>query len=114
MELGSFGAQHLLSCNYDDGAGVRENDAEAVKWYLSAANQGEFSAQYALGVMYESGEGVPTDYVQAYKWYNLAAAQDTEAAEIAKRTKNNLHSKMTREQIAEAQRLSSEWKPKTN
>ena len=73
-----------------------------------AADQGLAEAQSNLGFMYEKGEGVPEDDVQAYKWWNLAAAQGDDAA---KRNKAIIEKEMTREQIAEAQRLSTEWKP---
>ena len=56
--------------------------------------------------MYADGEGVPEDDVLAYMWYNLAAAQGDE---IAQSNKGRLERQMTREQIAEAQRLSREW-----
>ena len=39
-------------------------------------------------------------------WYNLAAAQENE---IAQENKNIIEQRMTREQIAEDQRLSREW-----
>ena len=39
-------------------------------------------------------------------WYNLAAAQKNE---IAQENKDIIEQRMTREQIAEAQRLSREW-----
>jgi hypothetical protein len=39
-------------------------------------------------------------------WLNLAAAQ---GIEVAKENKSILSKKMTREQIAEAQKLSREW-----
>ncbi len=42
----------------------------------------------------------------AYMWFNLAAAQGDQAAP---RDKDILEQQMTREQIAEAQRLSREW-----
>ncbi len=56
--------------------------------------------------MYGNGEGVPEDLVYAYMWYNLSAAQGNE---IAQRNKEIFEQRMTREQIAEAQRLSREW-----
>ena len=42
----------------------------------------------------------------AYMWYNRAAAQKNE---IAQENKDIIEQRMTREQIAEAQRLSREW-----
>ena len=49
---------------YDNGEGIPENDAEAVKWYRKAADQGYAKAQYNLGVMYCSGDGVPENDVK--------------------------------------------------
>ena len=93
---------------HDNGEGVPENDAEAVKWYRRAAAQGRAKAQGHLGRMYALGEGVPEDDVQAYMWLNLSAAQGDETT-IA--NKDVMRKLMTPEQVAEAQRLSSEWKP---
>ncbi len=67
------------------------------------------SAKTSLGFMYEEGHGVPQDYVQAHMWFNLAAA-DGQASAIEGR--DVIAKKMTPEQIAEAQRLAREWKPK--
>jgi TPR repeat protein len=91
---------------YANGRGVPEDDAEAVRWWRLAAEQGYAAAQNNLGDMYENGQGVPEDHVPAYMWYNLAAAQ---GSEIAQSNKDLLEQRMTREQIAEAQRLSREW-----
>ena len=91
---------------YRDGDGVPEDDAEAVRWFRLAADQGEAAAQYNLGVMYRDGDGVPEDIVLAYMWFNLAAAQGNENAQD---NKDIAEQRMTREQIAEAQRLSTEW-----
>jgi TPR repeat protein len=56
--------------------------------------------------MYSNGEGVPEDDVLSYMWYNLAAAQGNERAQS---NKDIIEQRMTREQIAEAQRMSREW-----
>ena len=52
-----------------------EDDAEAVRWYRLAAEQGDASAQYSLGVMYDFGRGVLEDDAEAVRWYRLAAEQ---------------------------------------
>ncbi len=59
--------------------------------------------------MYSAGDGVPQDYVKAHLWFNLAAAQGNEDA---RELRDLWAKKMTPEQIAEAQRLAREWKPK--
>ena len=74
-----------------------------------AAEQGNAAAQGNLGAMYSRGEGVPKDFVTAYMWRNLAAAQGNE---IAKEARDALETLMTPAQIAQAQKLSREWKPK--
>jgi hypothetical protein len=102
-EKGDPDAQINLGNMYFDGNGVPQDNAESVKWYLLAAGQGSADAQIALGFLYEYGEAVPQDYVQAHKWFDLAGSglyRDTLAA------------KMTPAQIAEAQKLASEWRPK--
>ena len=108
-DAGNVYAQSILGFMYADGEGVPKNDAEAVKWYRLAADQGQDLAQYVLGRMYDNGEGVPNSAVQAYKWWNLAAGQ---GHELAKKHRDLASGAMTREQIAEAQKLSAEWKPK--
>ena len=58
-EQGDAKAQFYLGVAYDDGAGVPENDREAVKWYLKAAEQGHARAQSNLDVRYDRDEGAP-------------------------------------------------------
>jgi hypothetical protein len=108
-EQGEASAQYKLGFWYANGYGVPENDAEAAKWYRLAAEQGDADAQFNLGVMYANGEGVAKNAVQAFKWFNLAAARGNK---IAAEGKESVRKTMTPEQIAEAQRLSAEWKPK--
>lgn len=106
-EQGDAGAQNNLGLMYDNGEGVPEDDAEAVRWYRLAAGQGHALAQLNLGAMYAKGEGVPEDdIIQAYAWYSIAAAQGEESAE---ENKEIAAKRMTRAQIAEAQKLSREF-----
>ena len=107
-EQGNSDAQNILGIMYNNGNGVRQDYAEAVKWYRKAADQGDVEAQFSLGLMYDLGQGVPENDVQAYKWFNLAAAKGQAGA---KESKAIVEKRMTREQIAEAQKLSAEWKP---
>ena len=59
-----------------------QNDAEAVKWFHKAAEQGNATAQYNLGRMYQNGEGVTRDFAEARRWYQKAAAQGHEDAKV--------------------------------
>ena len=65
---------------YDNGNGVPEDDAEAVRWYRLAAEQRLAAAQFNLGLMYEHGNGVREDDAEAVRWYRLAAEQGHAAA----------------------------------
>jgi TPR repeat protein len=94
---------------------VPQNYAEALKWFREAADHGDHRVQRILGGMYESGEGVLENYVQAHMWYNLAAANPAwkkEDRDELIRSRDRVARKMTLAQIAEAQKLASEWKPK--
>ena len=66
---------------YDNGQGVPQDDAQALKWYRLAADQGIAAAQSYLGLMYDYGRGVPQDDAHALKWYRLAADQGIAAAQ---------------------------------
>ena len=101
-------AQSNLGFMYANGQGVPQNHAEAVRWYRLAADQGNALAQYNLGIMYDSGDGVPENDIEAYKWLALAAAQQGDFAGA----QDAVRRRMTPAQIAEAQKLAAEWKPK--
>jgi TPR repeat protein len=103
-------AQFNLGVAYGYGEGVAQNDAEAVKWFRKAAEQGDAGAQFNLGMMYYDGEGVARNYVEAYVWFSLAAGQGMKQAESAL---NAIESKMTPDQIAEAQQRAVVLKPKS-
>ncbi len=107
-------AQFNLALMYNNGTGVTQDYAEAMKWFRLAAEQGDALAQYNLGVMYGNKNGVSQDYVQAHMWYNLAAARlpPGEDRDMALSNREQIEKQMTPEQIAEAQRLAREWKPK--
>ena len=105
-DQGYADALSSLAWMYVSGSGVPQDYAEAAKWYRRAAEQGDAIAQSSLGVMYVLGWGVPQDYVQAHKWFDLAAAHDLEDAN---KSRDRVAGRMTPAQLAEAQRLTSEW-----
>ncbi|MGB8275345.1 MAG: tetratricopeptide repeat protein [Alphaproteobacteria bacterium] len=115
-DQGNAGAQSNLGLMYANGQGVSQDHSEAMKWFRKAAGQGVAEAQFNLGLMYGNGLGLPQDYVQAHKWYNLAAsrypASEKEKRDTVVRNRDRVAAKMTPEQIAQAQKLAREWKPK--
>ena len=88
---------------------VRGDYTIALKEWRPLAEQGNAEAQFQLGWMYTEGEGVPRDYVQAHLWFNLSAEQ---GHENARTVRDRLAARMPPAQLAEAQRLAREWKPK--
>ncbi len=115
-EQGDAQAQFNLGFRYSKGRGVPQNDAEAVKWWRLAAEQSYAAAQYSLGLMYAKGQGGLRDDVLAHMWFDLAAswfsAPEAEERDQAVKDRDFVASKMTPEQIAEAQKLARDWKPK--
>ena len=75
-EQGEAFAQYNLGVMYENGVGVPENVADAVKWYRLAAEQGRARAQNNLGVMYENGEGVSENNAEAIKWFRLPSSEE--------------------------------------
>jgi uncharacterized protein len=87
------------------GYGVPKHTVIAAHWWRKAAEQGNVGVQKLVGEIYRDGNGVPKDDV----WFNLAAASNHETAQWERDT---LAARMVPAQIAEAQQLSREWKPK--
>ncbi len=81
-DQGDADAQINLGALYDNGKGVSEDPATAVKWYRLAALQGNRQAQYYLGLMYAAGRGVPLDVSTAAEWYFKAAQQGLAGAQF--------------------------------
>jgi TPR repeat protein len=133
-------AQFNVALMYDNGQGISRDEAEAMKWYRLAADQGRDDAQYQLGHLYYR----QNNYPEAAKWFRLAAdhgradAQSNLGAMYAEgdgiphdlvqalkwfilaaaqnnkdaiENRNKAIPLMTPVQIAEAQKLARDWKP---
>jgi TPR repeat protein len=125
-------AENVLGVAYERGFYVAQDDAEAFRWYRRAANKiydrpGNtwiHSPQYNIAAMYASGRGTAQDYVRALMWFTLAisfgdtrppAPLGVKLVDTPKLTapeqRDRLMALMTSAQIAEAEKLASEWKP---
>jgi uncharacterized protein len=122
-DQGNPQAQVVVGLMYAQGSGVLQDQIEAFKWFRKAADQGYATAQLMLCGVYSTGDAsVPQDYVAAHMWCNLAASRVShsknemldanELLNAAVKKRDELASKMTPAQIAEAQGLAREWKPK--
>ena len=76
---------------------------------------GHAVAQFVLGPTYADGVGVPQDWVAAYMWLSLAVARASAAGgddhDTYVEVRDAVAEQMTSEQVAEAERRASEWKP---
>ena len=72
----------MLYCN---GQGIPQDYAQAIQWYLKAANRNNADAQFNLGLLYYSGQGqgVPQDYAKAAQWLLKAANQNNADAQAS-------------------------------
>ena len=109
--------QLLVGSIYDYGQGVPQDDAEAVKWYQRAAEQGSAKGQFQVGAVYARSPQVK-DPVQAYKWLTIAArtlakgpqAGVTEDQAITLRTL--IQTQMSKDEIAKAKAEADAFKTK--
>jgi TPR repeat protein len=62
-------AQALLGQLLD----VADNNAQAMKYYRMAADQGDAEAMFGMGVMYRSGDGIEKNEKEGLDWIRKAA-----------------------------------------
>lgn len=102
-------AQYAFGAALWFGRGVARNREEAVVWYKRAAEQDFATAQYNLAFAYALGDGTPVDMVQAHVWFTLAARHGLQAAGV---NRGRVAQRMTAEEVAQAEKLAAEWRPK--
>jgi len=105
-EQGLADAQFICGVMYATGEGVPKDAAKSAEWYRKAAEQGLAGAQFNLGLAYAKGEGTSNDVVQAHMWFNLAGSSGGEEARVNRRI---AETQMTKEQVAEAEKLARKW-----
>ncbi|OCP24665.1 MULTISPECIES: peptidoglycan-binding protein [unclassified Ensifer] len=73
-------AFYEIGARFTEGRGVKEDLAEAAKWYQRAADGGVVPAEYRLASMYEKGSGLTRDAAKAKVLYLKAAGQGNVSA----------------------------------
>lgn len=114
---GNRDAQYYLSTYYRDGRGVVQDHSKAYAWAERSVggrdpNVRFIDALLLLGSAREWGRGVRQDLVEAYKWFALAAghsADDSRSFDFASRAMDALSTRLTIEQIIEAQKRADAW-----
>ena len=72
-DLGYAPAQNDLGILYGKGQGVKQDYAEALKWFQKSADQGYEAGEYNLAYAYDYGLGTRRDYPKAAQYYQKAA-----------------------------------------
>ena len=111
-DQGNSDAQYNLGLMYHDGQGVPQDHVEAAKWFRLSAEQCNPFGQINLGHHYNNGRGVDKDLVQAHMWFNLAAslstAEDHPVRKEAERFREEVASRLARDELDRAQQLARE------
>lgn len=116
-EQGNAKAQASLGGYYYTGImgasiGVVKDQAEAVKWYRKAAEQGHSEGQRMLAIAHMNGKGVSRDYTEAYAWLNLYflnySARGFRTSVVSEKNFEDLRTLMTPQQITDGQQRTKE------
>jgi TPR repeat protein len=108
-KLGSCDALIQLAAWCDMGKVPAATPGLAVTCLTTAAERGSSAGAYQLGLKHYHGRGVPKDIAVAYMWFNIGAARNDERAAGAR---DLVEARLTKDQIAEAQRLTRDWMAK--
>jgi TPR repeat protein len=65
---------------YEAGFGVRQDYAEAIRWYKRSADRGDPGAMRQLAKLYESGRGVAKNAAEAQQWNAKAAKREANSS----------------------------------
>ena len=104
---GSADAAYELAQRLHNGDLFVRDDAQALRWFSVAAEDGHLAAQTNLAVFLAEGLGsTAPDLVAAYKWFAVSAGRGVEQNKAAL---HKLELALTPEQVAEGKRLSAEW-----
>ncbi len=110
-------AENVLGLRYFQGDpkyGVKLDENEAARWFLSAAEHGNVAAQSKLGFLYWSGRGVPKDVNKAYLWTVVACSHSADAVKdpavfLSKNLSQVLKMQLTHDQAAAVERQAQQW-----
>lgn len=112
LKAASYGrpdAEYKLGIMHAQGLGVPQDYRKAINWYGKAAKKGYSEAQYKIGLMYAEGHGVTQDDIKAYAWLQTALSQGVSEAQDSL---SATASKLTPEQLTEAQALAQSYQEK--
>ena len=108
-------AQDILGTLLFIGRGVAKDEGAAARWFREAAERGEAHSQYRLGALYANGQAVERDLLQGYYWLSLSArglGPSDELVASARQYRDQVASQLTSTDLAQADMLVQQWRPK--
>ncbi len=107
-------AQYALGIMLRDGIGGNTDAKAAATWLERAAVQGDGQAQLALATMQLKGSGIKQNIERAFIWASIAAKWLTEAAQKeAEHIRELAQKQLGPQQLEKAEKVVSNWTPKT-
>ncbi len=116
-EKGDPAAENAVALRYfqgDENAGIKQDEKQAVHWFLLAAEHGNVAAQAKLGFLYWDGHrGLPKDLNKSYLWTMIALGRSDSPKDPAlinsKTLTQFLRTQMTREQSTAIEHEAQQW-----
>ena len=116
--------EYGLAILYEKGWCFPQDYGTAAEWYRRGAERGHLLSMQVMALDYFQGKIVPQDFVEAHMWANLVVLRLSLSQDLTEgdRTKNRnlavafreqIAAKMTREQVAQAQAMARNWRPRT-
>ena len=121
-KLGSNPGCHDIGVSYEYGKnGVNKDIIKAYSYYVIAAEHGFMQSQYNLASLYSNQHVQPPNDVEGLKWMLLAqdAAKKCQSVPLCQWIsedppghKSKIKSRLTKDQVMNAEGLAISWKPK--
>ena len=105
-ERGNDKCQLYLGDIYRYGHGTVVRKDKALDWYLRSVDQKNPVAALRLYSLYLHNSAMPENNIKAYMWFKIAKVL---GRDLSLKKEVSLKSGMTPEQVAESQRLATEW-----
>ena len=85
---------------------------QSLQLFLQAAEAGHALSMHSIGSALAEGIGAPKNEVQALMWLNIAASRKSFLRNSIATQRDYVEKRLSRDEVAAAQKLSSAWKPK--
>ena len=112
-ERGHGGSEFMIGVMFFYGNGVPKDPGIAAVWFYKSALKGHSPAQLAFGSVHIRGVGVEQSLTDAYMWLTLASQSNVPGLVTQALTlRNDAEKGMNAEQINDARRRASIWRPR--